>query len=49
MAGHLFTQEGTMSQHMLEVVCYATLAANGHNTQPVVRRYPPAPNDALRL
>ena len=34
LARHSFTQEDTMSQHMVEMVRYATLAANGHNTQP---------------
>ena len=29
-----FNQEDTMSQQMIEMVRYATLAANGHNTQP---------------
>jgi hypothetical protein len=29
-----FAQEDTMSQQMLELIRYATLAANGHNTQP---------------
>jgi len=29
-----FTQEGTMSPQMIEMIRYATLAANGHNTQP---------------
>jgi hypothetical protein len=34
LAGRAFTQDDTMSQQMLEMVRYATLAANGHNTQP---------------
>lgn len=29
-----FTQEGAMSPQMTEIIRYATLAANGHNTQP---------------
>ncbi len=29
-----FTKEETMFQQMLEIIRYATLAANGHNTQP---------------
>lgn len=34
LARHPYTQEDTMSQQMLEMVRYATLSANGHNTQP---------------
>ncbi|MEW5961151.1 MAG: twin-arginine translocation signal domain-containing protein, partial [Chloroflexota bacterium] len=29
-----FAKEATMSAQMLELIRYATLAANGHNTQP---------------
>jgi hypothetical protein len=34
LARQPFTQEGTMSPQMIEMIRYATLAANGHNTQP---------------
>jgi hypothetical protein len=34
LARHSYTQEDAMSQQTLEMVRYATLAANGHNTQP---------------
>lgn len=34
LVGRPFTQEDTMPQQMVEMIRYATLAANGHNTQP---------------
>ncbi|HOU15061.1 MAG TPA: twin-arginine translocation signal domain-containing protein [Anaerolineae bacterium] len=34
LARQPYTPEDTMPQHMREMVRYATLAANGHNTQP---------------